>query len=372
MGLKITNMKLKKGDKVRFLNDVGGGVVIRIVDEKTVEILNEDEFEIPVLERDLVRISVSEKEILVEDDEKEEIYEEDEDFDFRNDREEPETEENFENTIEYIEGNDELELFAALVPTDNTNISESEVALYVINDSNFQAQAMAFELDDQDSTMIWNTSIESNTKVLVKTYSRNELGVFPKIRFQFLAFRYGKFPNQDPLQKEIEVAPLKFYKSTSFIENDFFIEDAMIIKLNDEDLSSAYKNISNDDIRRVKKNQAETDKYADTLKGKFNVKKVHSPIKEIDLHIHEIIEDPKGMSNAEMLSEQMETFHRELAEGLKDNNIKKMVFIHGVGAGTLKSELRKSLTKDYPQLYFQDASFKEYGFGATMIIIRRG
>ncbi len=49
-----------------------------------------------------------------------------------------------------------------------------------------------------------------------------------------------------------------------------------------------------------------------------------------------------------------------------------MVFIHGVGAGTLKNELRKSLTKDYPQLYFQDASFKEYGFGATMIIIRRG
>jgi len=366
-------MKLKKGDRVRFLNDVGGGVVIRIVDEKMVEILNEDEFEIPVLERDLVRVSASEKEILIVEDEKEEIYEEEEeDFDFRNDREEPEAEDDFENTIEYIEGNDELELFAALVPTDNTKIAESEVALYVINDSNFQAQAMAFEVDDQDATMIWNTSIESNTKVLVKTYSRHELGVFPKIRFQFLAFRYGKFPNQDPLQKEIEVAPLKFYKSTSFIENDFFDEDAMIIKLNDEDMASAYKNISNNDIRRVKKNQAETDKYADTLKGKFNVKKVHSPIKEIDLHIHEIIENPKGMSNAEMLSEQMETFHRELAEGLKNNNIKKMVFIHGVGAGTLKSELRKSLTKDYPQLYFQDASFKEYGFGATMIIIRRG
>ena len=369
-------MKLKKGDRVRFLNDVGGGVVIRIVDEKMVEILNEDEFEIPVLERDLVRVSISEKEILIEEDEKEEIYEEEEDFDFRNDRDEPEIEEEeeevFDNTIEYIEGNDNLELFAALVPSDNKKIAESEVALYVINDSNFQAQAMAFEIDDEDSTMIWNTPLESNTKVLIKTYSRNELGVFPKIRFQFLLYRYGKFPSQNPLQREIEVAPLKFYKSTSFLENDFFNEDAMIIKLNDEDLSSAYQNISNDEIRRVKKNQSETDKYADTLKGKFNVKKVHSPIKEVDLHIHEIIENPKGMSNAEMLSEQMETFHSELANGLTDNNIKKMVFIHGVGAGTLKSELRKSLTKDYPKLYFQDASFKEYGFGATMIIIRRG
>jgi hypothetical protein len=366
-------MKLKKGDKVRFLNDVGGGTVIKIIDEKMVEILNEDEFEIPVLAADLVRISTSEQEILVaEVEEEDDEFEEDEDFDFRYDRDEPEDEEEFENTIDYIEGNDELELFAALVPLDGENISESEIALYVINDSNFQAQAMAFELDDEDSTMIWNTHLESNTKVLVKTYSRSELGVFPKIRFQFLLYRYGKFPSQAPLQKEIEVAPLKFYKSTSFLENDFFDQDSMIIKLNEEDLATAYKNISNDDIRRVKKEQSQSDKYAETLEGKFNVRKTHSPIKEVDLHIHEIIENHEGMSNAEMLNEQMETFHSELAKGLKNHDIKKMVFIHGVGAGTLKNELRKSLQKDYPQLYFQDASFKEYGFGATMIILRRG
>lgn len=367
-------MKLKKGDKVRFLNDVGGGTVIRILDERMVEIMNEDEFEIPVLAIDLVRVSTSEKEILREDLVEEDKFEEDPDFDFRNDRDEPELdeEEAFENTIEYIEGNDELELFAALVPIDADNITESEMALYVINDSNFQAQAMAFELDDEDSTMIWNTHLESNTKVLIKTYSRAELGVFPKIRFQFLFYRYGKFPNQEPLQKDIEVAPLKFYKTGSFVENDFFDEDSIIIKLNEEDLQSAYNKISDEEIRRVKKVQSQSDKYADTLKDKFNVKTSHSPIKEIDLHIHELIDNFEGMSNAEMLNVQMETFHTELASGLKNNDIKKMVFIHGVGAGTLKNELRRSLTKDYPQLYFQDASFKEYGFGATMIIIRRG
>lgn len=366
-------MKLKKGDRVRFLNDVGGGVVIRIVDEKMVDILNDDDFEIPVLAADLVRISTSEKEVLIDHELENSRIELDDDDDFENFEDEEEDDEiEFENTIQHIEGNDELELFAALVPVDSENVTESEVALYVINDSNFQAQAMAFELDDEDSIMIWNTHLESNTKVLIKTYKRAELGVFPTIRFQFLAYRYGKFPNQNPLQKDVEIAPLKFYKKHSFIENDFFDEDSMIIKLNDPDLKSAYDKIGNDEIRRVKKEQSTSEKYADTLSEKFNTKKEHSPIVEVDLHIHELIENHEGMSNAEMLNEQMEAFHRELAKGLKNNNIKKMVFIHGVGAGTLKNELRKSLGKDYPQLYFQDASFKEYGFGATMIIIRRG
>ncbi len=363
-------MKLKKGDKVRFLNDVGGGTVIRIIDEKKVEIMNDDEFEIPVLAIDLVKVSSLENDAFVEKEEEEE-----ENFDFRNDREEPEIEEDegvFENTIEYIEGNDELNIYAALVPLNAENITESEMALYVINDSNFQAQAMAFELDYEDSNMIWNVNLESNTKVLIKTYSRTELDIFPKIKFQFLFYRYGKFPSQEPLQKEIEVAPLKFYKTGSFLENDYFEEASIVIKLNEENLNKAYSQISDDDFRKIKQEKTQSDKIANQLKSKFSVSQSNTGIKEVDLHIHELLDDYRNLSNGEMLNIQMETFHSELTSGLKNNNIKKMVFIHGVGAGTLKNELRKSLTKDYSQLYFQDASFKEYGFGATMIILRRG
>ena len=366
-------MKLKKGDKVRFLNDVGGGTVIRIIDQKMVEIMNDDEFEVPVLAVDLVRISSSEQEILKEElIENEETFEEEENFDFRSDRDEPEEDiEEYENTISYIEGNDELNIYAALVPIDTDNITESEMALYVINDSNFQAQAMAFELDEEDASLIWNVHLESNTKVLIKTYGRNELGIFPKIRFQFLFYRYGKFPKQKPLEKDTEVTPLKFYKTGSFVENDFFEEDAIIIKLNEEDLASVYNQIPNEDFQKIKKEKSESDKIANRLKEKYSVSQSPSGIVEIDLHIHELLDDFKGLSNAEMLNIQIETFHRELSLGLKNHDVKKMVFIHGVGAGTLKNELRKALQNDYPQLYFQDASFKEYGFGATMIILRR-
>ena len=45
---------VKPGDKVRFLNDVGGGTVTKILNTKMAQVENEDGFEIPVLISELV------------------------------------------------------------------------------------------------------------------------------------------------------------------------------------------------------------------------------------------------------------------------------------------------------------------------------
>jgi len=91
-------------------------------------------------------------------------------------------------------------------------------------------------------------------------------------------------------------------------------------------------------------------------------------ITEVDLHIKALIDNNKGMSNSEMLEMQMDEFSKKLDETIK-NKTKKIVFIHGVGNGVLKLKLRHELSTKYKKLKFQDASFKEYGYGATMVII---
>ncbi|HCF81364.1 MAG TPA: DUF2027 domain-containing protein, partial [Porphyromonadaceae bacterium] len=48
----------------------------------------------------------------------------------------------------------------------------------------------------------------------------------------------------------------------------------------------------------------------------------------------------------------------------------KIVFIHGKGDGVLKNTLLKEIKNKYKSCYYQDASFREYGFGATMVTIR--
>jgi len=53
------------------------------------------------------------------------------------------------------------------------------------------------------------------------------------------------------------------------------------------------------------------------------------------------------------------------------SGVKRIVFIHGVGQGVLKQEVASLLSKKFKKYYFQDASFKEYGYGATMVILRR-
>ena len=54
---------IKKGDTVRFLNAVGGGLVIRVDEaKKMLYVEDADGFEIPVLERECVMVGVVNKE----------------------------------------------------------------------------------------------------------------------------------------------------------------------------------------------------------------------------------------------------------------------------------------------------------------------
>ena len=92
-------------------------------------------------------------------------------------------------------------------------------------------------------------------------------------------------------------------------------------------------------------------------------KKVKSEIVEIDLHAHELLDTTAGMSNSEILNYQLDVFRKTLEE-YKNKKGQKIVFIHGKGDGVLRKSILQELNYES-----QDASFREYGFGATMVII---
>ena len=47
----------------------------------------------------------------------------------------------------------------------------------------------------------------------------------------------------------------------------------------------------------------------------------------------------------------------------------RIVFIHGKGDGVLRKAILTELKTKYPACKWQDASFKEYGYGATMVTV---
>ena len=88
------------------------------------------------------------------------------------------------------------------------------------------------------------------------------------------------------------------------------------------------------------------------------------PARVIDLHINKLVESVVGLSNGEILTFQIDAFRKEMSRAISANE-KEIIFIHGIGNGTLKSELRRTGEREYRWCQQEDASFSEYGFGAT-------
>lgn len=87
---------------------------------------------------------------------------------------------------------------------------------------------------------------------------------------------------------------------------------------------------------------------------------------EVDLHINQLVKSTKGLDNYDMLNLQIDTAKRKLEFAIQ-KRISKIVFIHGVGEGVLKSELQ-FLFQKYPVKHY-DASYQKYGLGATEVYI---
>ena len=91
------------------------------------------------------------------------------------------------------------------------------------------------------------------------------------------------------------------------------------------------------------------------------------PAMEVDLHIHQLTNSNRGMTNHDMLTLQLDTARRRLEFAIK-KRIPRIVFIHGVGEGVLKLEL-EYLFGRYNNVAHYEANYQKYGLGATEVKI---
>lgn len=104
-----------------------------------------------------------------------------------------------------------------------------------------------------------------------------------------------------------------------------------------------------------------------TSKRKTSFKKVKNEvIMEVDLHAEKLVKSTRGMDNFDVLNLQLEAARFKLEYCIR-KKISKIVFIHGVGEGVLKTELHYLFNK-YPVKYYE-ASYQQYGLGATEVYV---
>ncbi|PHR69381.1 MAG: DNA mismatch repair protein MutS [Lutibacter sp.] len=101
---------------------------------------------------------------------------------------------------------------------------------------------------------------------------------------------------------------------------------------------------------------------------KFKKNKGEIPPMEVDLHIDKLIKSSRGMDNYDMLTLQMDTAKYKLEFAIR-NRIPRIVFIHGVGAGVLKTELDYLFNRYNVKI--SEASYQKYGMGATEVYINQ-
>ena len=155
------------------------------------------------------------------------------------------------------------------------------------------------------------------------------------------------------------------------LENNFgFQEEYKISEIvperNQEDYET--ENLAFDNEVKSKINAEKINKKNFDLKTKFrHLEKYGSKERVVlDLHIENLIDSHQGLSNSAILKIQMTNFKDFLNKSIYKKQ-RKIVVIHGVGEGVLRHEIRKELDIYHPYFEYFDASYDEFGYGATEI-----
>ena len=349
--------KLQIGDTIRFLNTVGGGTVKGFQDKNIVIVEDEHGFDFPVLVSECIAVRPADNKKQENVEVKEEVVK------VTNAPQVAEIEETHPD--ETLSG-EKITTCLVYLPTDIKTLSTTTFECFFINDSNYYLFVNYMSRTNNSWTSRYNGLIEPNTKLFLEEFSKADLNDLEQVCVQYVAFKHNKpYTLKSPVSVEFRIDTVKFYKLHSFKENDYFEDDAQVYYITRKDIPEREVLISNEDIQRALREKEEPTRRPRIQK----IAKKKEDILEIDLHIHELLDTTAGMTNKDMLDYQMSKFHEVMNENKKKKG-RKIVFIHGKGDGILKKEIYKAIRKDYKKTDCQDASFQEYGYGATMVIIK--
>ena len=183
-------MDFKVGDRVSFLNEKGGGVIVSIKDKQTVLVSEDDGFTTPYSIKQLVKVNKS-----------------------------------VTSTVQDVQipnNRSEVKQIALLfVPKDNTNIMSSDLDLYLVNNSGCNFYFELYQLEANKILFFSSAQLENGMTHLVKSFKREELEAYCNMRFQCLFNSNKKMEPIHPLAQHVSIKASRFYKNTSYAFSTF-------------------------------------------------------------------------------------------------------------------------------------------------------
>lgn len=96
---------------------------------------------------------------------------------------------------------------------------------------------------------------------------------------------------------------------------------------------------------------------------------IELPAREIDLHIEALTPHYDIMTPEAILKMQLDHFERMFDRAIA-SGMEKITFIHGVGAGVLRAEIQRRVSRNPYVRYYEDSHRDKFGYGATTITFK--
>ncbi len=372
MGKNGIMKNVQVGDKVRFLNASGGGVIRRI--KKNIAwVEGEDGFELPTPISECVvvdgndtfvsgyktpaekRAEQAQKETKVASQSPKTITASKEETPIQ---------------IPVIDrpGGDAVDFSVAYLPVDYKSFGSSAYEMYLINESNYYL-TFTYATRTRSGRYHFRAQgiVEPDTRVFVEEFAPDQLNEMEYSLVQLLPYKMQRgYQSLQPFSVEWHLEGVKFFKRHCFRENPFFDEDALVYPLIVKGKSHSVAPTNAGEPEAVLQEKVQRDRSPQKVQSTQPQPQLDCKDGVVDLHISALLDDSVGMTPHEILLYQVKSFERELEKRPKGS---KVIFIHGKGQGVLRQTLIQTIERKYPKVSHRDASFKEYGFGAIEVII---
>ncbi|GHT15158.1 mannonate oxidoreductase [Bacteroidia bacterium] len=348
-------MNYNIGDKVRFLDDVGEGTISKILANNRVLVLDNDGFETPVFTSNLVLVN-----------------------DVRSST-------NFPVSAEAATPQEEAKPAPAPLPVSTPPVppaaapapqpepaaadkerdaegsnyelsiaflqpKNEQIELYLLNDSPYQLCYTLTTRSQQGLATLWAYGqVASDSKTLVKLLPLTEVRRQVTVQIEVLFFKNVDFVPVASQSAVLSLSPTDFFKINAFKESEFF-----------DDKSLIYKMLSNQNT------PSQMVQVVSSLDKKIPLPNTEEPdvtdLREAVLRLQ------RGfMTETQLLQTQIDLASAGIDALLQKGSPGQRVLVYGLGNKTIRQTLQDLLEKQYPHLRWQDASHKQYHYGAIMV-----
>ena len=333
-------MNYRIGDKIRFLNESGGGTVTSLPSAGTIGVTTDDGFEIPYHVSQLILVSRGSD--APEEEEEEKKY-------------------GLQDAIFDKHTKDEG-IYLGFA-TEGTAPMTSEIEFYLINKTNYSVQYIISRKDGLKQKLIRAGDTGAKSEEYIDTFIGKNAAVLELVLVQILFYDDTTFLSRQPLFKTLNINTLRLQSPEYYKEEHGLrlqvISVAEPPRKEDPQVLISHVDEYRKDKKMTGKKMSDADHDLRLLMGADEI---------VDLHIESLTDNYTGMSNAEIVNLQLSAFRSAMDKAIV-SRLHKITFIHGVGKGKLKEEIRKELNH-YPGATYHNAPMHKFGFGATEVVFK--